>query len=203
MGLDWVVLDKQEGGRTVDAWETLGARRLDKADPETVEAFRQRYEQNRATLAARPAPKRTWLDRLLGSRTSEDKDREYWERPFEEVLEDAAADDPPTVVIYPTGDDRAGLAAVSGPAVRDCDFRAKQLKARHNSVISATGFDDSRLSDLSIEEMRALADDLEAALGRYREMPLERNEAHEQIVADAVDWLRFWAAKGHAVAADY
>jgi hypothetical protein len=130
VGLDWVVLDKQENGRTIDAWETLGARRLNKADPETVAAFRRRYDENRAALAARPAPKRSWRWPLLGVRDSGDKQRRYWERPFEEVLDDAAAEDPPTVAIYPEGENAAGLAGVSGPAVRDCDFRVKELEAR-------------------------------------------------------------------------
>src|SRR5690606_12399377 len=102
MGMDWVVLDKEEGGRKVDAWETLGARRLNKADPETVEAFRQRYESNRAALAARPR-RRSLLQRafeLLGDVSEEEKQRRYWERPFEEVLDDAASQSPPPVMIY-------------------------------------------------------------------------------------------------------
>ena len=112
MGLDWVVLNKEENGRTIDAWETLGARRLDKADSETVEEFRKRYENQQALLG--PPPARKWWQFGAGESAQKRKRRKYWSRPFQAVLDEAAAEDPPPIMIYARPENEDGLAFVMG-----------------------------------------------------------------------------------------
>ena len=40
MGLDWCLKQKVVDGKEISPYESLGAKRLDKSDPETVEACR-------------------------------------------------------------------------------------------------------------------------------------------------------------------
>lgn len=201
MGLDWVVLDKVENGRTVEPWETLGARRLSKDDPETVAKFRERYEAQQQRIA--PPRKRPWwafLTREPSDIRREREHREYWGRPFEAVLNEAASRERPPIMIYAAPESEDGLGVVIGGFAERWDFRAQMLESRHNDVIAKTTFDDSRCwTDMEPAEMIAVADDLEAALAAYRRTQDERDADSEAIVEGAVRWLRFWAGKGHPI----
>lgn len=199
MGIDWVVLDKEENGRTIDPWMTLGARRLDLQDPETVAAFRAIYD-HRLSLVDPPTVRKWWQ---FGAAEPKERRafREYWSRPFQAVLADAAAEKPPPVMIECAPGNEDGLAAICG-AARTCDFRGNELREEFNAVVREMGLDDTPFwNDMSIAEMRQVADDLEAALARYRAETTERDAESEETVVAGVRWLRYWAGKGHAVTA--
>ena len=60
MGLDWVVIAKEENGREINPTDILGVRRASKTDPEVVERLRELYSDRGERLSFDD-----WLDSLV------------------------------------------------------------------------------------------------------------------------------------------
>lgn len=232
MGLDWIVLPKEENGVTKQPSETAGSKQLDKADPETVARFREIYDEKRSDLehpGPPPDPEKrrgvigsmidvfTGAGRLRKQRYKEAlEDWEHrksyfdlWNKTFEEALDYFASGDPPPVVIEASEDSKDALGSILGVVCDIYDFRGNELREDFNAVSHYAAYTlkmvypDMLYSDMNPEEMTELADDLEKALNAFRGSDEEQDEVSIADTEGAIRWLRFWAGKSHSMAADF
>lgn len=250
MGLDWFLEPKEVDGRTVQPAETAGRKFLDKNDPDSVDKFRKIYDEKRATLkdpGAPPTPtppppgfgriaqffngvhsRRGSMHRMaLHVWDAEKREFDWWNRPFDVVVDEFSKQQPPFVVQHASEECENALARYLG--MGDVyDFRADQLREDKNVVTNFAYFEEKKDWPMliAVEQtpsgMLELADEMEKSLAAYRaagsrktyvkagldmedgvEVDAEELEMQIDAVETAIRWLRFWGGKGHSIVADW
>lgn len=182
MGLDWIAQPTPDG---VSPYETLGMKRLNKRDPETVAAFKKIYDSHQG--AAR-------------SPNAMDSYKQHWTRPFEVVLDEACSEDEPPYV-EGTGDVPSFITGGSFAAPQAISFRGKRLGfcgLPDEIVERAHGEGEENVMDP--DYALALAEDLHEAI-EQKTYGVE-GESDDDIRGDiegAELYLRFWAERGHPI----
>lgn len=194
MGLDWCLKEKEVDGKKVTPYETLGAKRLYKSDPETVEVFRNIWQSHQKNVEERRANITTIMVNVAAGTAEEkpaDRYLEFWGRPFETVLDEVEQEHPVLPDTY-KGDE--GKSPCSGIAVSAIDLRGKVvcgiLREQGNSTMAERCY-----QEFTPDEMKKFADEIEA-------LTFTRSDDKE-FMEQTVAWLRFWADKGHGVSPWY
>jgi hypothetical protein len=185
MGLDWLACTKAD--RT-SPLATLGMRRLNRDDPETIEKFKEIWQSRQDAIAK---------GEIHGNH------RKHWGRPFETVLSELLA----------KGPDNAPFVETKATIVPDfCtggSFACNQASSWRGKRLNYCGLPDSLANqayqNMEPEQMLAYADQLEAEIPNL-DPELEDGETLkdcQETVEEAVKWLRFWAGHGHSLKAWY
>lgn len=138
MGLDWCLKEKEQDGRKISPYESIGAKRLDKSDPTTIAVFHAIYDSHQEGI--KETTSQSYID--------------FWSRPFEAVLDEVEPEHP---ILPETVTTEAGNAAVSGIAVREIDYRGKVVSFLLDGKLSERCY-----QDFTPEEMLVFANEVEA-----------------------------------------
>ena len=199
---------KLEDGIEVPPWRSIGGRPFDPQRADDLEWLRERYDQAQAELP--PPPEVPLFSRLLmrlGVRLAVEDPattqfRNEWDKPFEEVVAQAAAERP----LVETHDPALLAATPRLAELRTFpEFPAFMLEPGNqfdpNLVAAETDLPYYRFADiLQPAEMLELADEFMRCAAEYRARNGEDDEAgfvSLHAVETAAVWLRFWAERGH------
>jgi hypothetical protein len=200
---------KLENGIEIRPWRSVGGRTFDPTREDDLAWLRAQYDEAQADMPQ--PPKLGWLTRLLlglGVRLmTEDPTaaafRERWNRPFDQVVAQVAAEgrivrkyDPQVLADWPR------LAELpTFPEFPAWTLEAEVDGEAINRIAAELDLPSYRFADeLAPEEMRELASELAHCAGEFRAKTPEldqEGEASLRAVDTAVDWLRFWAERGH------
>jgi hypothetical protein len=184
MGLDWIVLAKEEDGREVNPTEVLGVKRLERntQDPEILSVVQESYEQHLEQLRRKPLDRPSWLGRILG-RKAEAPRLPTLDEFVESILE--RSEIPPVVV--PFGPDARGAVPEVVAEVQFYGYRGKALEPDCNGisrVAEQQGHDLSWLyGDFETRE------EIEEKIGLLKAMLAEFERAHPESLESARDEL--------------
>ena len=217
MPLYLIPLPKTENENTVMPWQSMGGKAFSPDDPESMEYLQDLY----AAMQQRIQPERrnllTPVFALFGMRFPAENPtitsfRERWNRPFEEILAEATAS-PEDYLIRQYDpkllEDTEFLSELDNdfpwfPFYALYDFEGPDGEPRTNDVVA--GDMDAEMAFLGFEgkgpqqpaEMRRVAGIFETAAEKFQ--PGEDDafpEASLFVIRAAVEWLRFWAERGH------
>ncbi len=217
MPLYLIPLPKTENETSVMPWQSMGGKAFEPDDPESMEYLQDLHTRMQQEI--RPE-KRTFLTPVFalfgihypGENPTVTKFRKRWGRLFEEILAEATASpddfmvkqyDPQllegTEYIFRLEDDFPWF-----PLYALYDFDGPDGEPRTNDVV--VGDEGAELAFFGFEgegpkqpdEMRRVADIFEKAAANYQpEEGDEHPEASVFATRAAVEWLRFWADRGH------
>lgn len=200
---------KLENGIEIPPWRSAGGRTFDPTREDDLAWLRAQYDEAQADMPE--PPKLGWFTRLLlglGVRLmTEDPTatafRERWNKPFDRVVAQTAAEgrivrlyDPQVLADWPL------LAALpTFPEFPAWTLEAEVGGEAINRIAAELDLPHYRFADeLAPEEMRELASELANCAGEFRAKTPEPDVAGEaslRAVDTAVDWLQFWAERGH------
>lgn len=203
--------------------ESVGAKRLDLNDPETVEAFRQIWQSYQE-----PVAKQDGDPRFLA----------HWGRPFDmvvvehvgEILVNMVDPDGEAMIAHNRGNPFAhmsGMESFRGKRVQYCELIPEELQneAFTDEMPPKAMLDYANRLEEYLD--REVYDGLKAKAKRYREISIESwidikpkpgyedefNAIKEELKAkaywdmetldEAIHWLRFWAERGFTMRAWY
>jgi hypothetical protein len=166
-------LEAEHEAISMSVFEAVGAPRTGE-DPRADEWFREHVYE--------PAHE----DALAGKRDAHFQD--FWKRSFEECLEGNKGK-----YVIELAEKTGGVAAVSGIATSNLDFRGKMLRFCEGLPEDLV---DESYEDHTAEECVDYARRLEEQLPHV-------SEEHRRTVQDAASWLRFWGELGFGYHAWY
>lgn len=217
MPLYLIPLPKTENKSAVLPWQSMGGKSFQPDDPEAMEYLQHLYTGMQQRIQPEKRSLLTPIFALFGVRFPAENPtitsyRERWSRPFEEILAEATAC-PEDYLVRQYDPQILEKTEYLSSLDEDFpwfsfytlyDFDGPDGETRTNNVV--VGDMDAELAFLSFEgeepkqpdEMRHIADIFEKAAASYQ--PGEDDEFPEASLfatRAAVEWLRFWADRGH------